>query len=271
MNDYERKQEERRARLTRAAERADRLAQAMDKGARDMASVIPFGQPILIGHHSEGRDRRYRERISNKFRRSAELSTKAKRLRELAASVGSGGVSSDDPDAIDKLRERLAVLEDKQAQMKRLNAEWRKAGSPKADNAEGWAKVAQALGREPHELASVRASQARDPLGRPPMPDYALTNNNANIRRIRERIAGLEKQTTRETKERTIGEVTIREDTTENRVLLLFPGKPEEEVRRMLKSSGFRWSPTRGAWSRMLNNAGIATAEYVAQQIAKRA
>jgi hypothetical protein len=270
MNQYEQKQEERRARLTRAAERADRLAQAMDKGARDMASVIPFGQPILIGHHSEGRDRRYRERISNKFQRSAELSAKARRLRELAASVGSAGVSSDDPDAIDKLRERVELLEDRQHIMKRLNAIWRKHGSPRPDNSEGWAKVAEEFGST-DQCAKIRAAMARDPLNRGPFPDYALTNNNANIRRIRERIAGLEQQTTRETKERIIGEVTIREDTTENRVLLLFPGKPAEDVRRMLKSSGFRWSPTRGAWSRMLNNAGIASAEYVAQSIAKRA
>jgi len=256
--------------LIRAAERAERMSKAMHASADSMASVIPFGQPILVGHHSEHRDRRYRERIHNKMRRAIELSKHAERLRGAAASVGSGGISSDDPDAVAKLREQVEHLENRQHIMKRLNAAWRKHGSPRPDNSEGWAKLAEEFGNTDN-FAKLRAWMARDPLKRAPYPDYQLSNNNANIRRVRERIAQLEQHSARETKERTIGPVTIREDTTENRVLLLFPGKPAEEVRRMLKSNGFRWSPTRGAWSRMLNNAGIASAEYVAQAIAKRA
>ncbi len=32
--------------------------------------------------------------------------------------------------------------------------------------------------------------------------------------------------------------------------------KPSAEPRQALKSNGFKWSPTRGAWVRMLNNRG---------------
>lgn len=35
----------------------------------------------------------------------------------------------------------------------------------------------------------------------------------------------------------------------------------------MLKSRGFRWSPSEGAWQRLLNNAGIYAARYVVQSI----
>ncbi len=42
-----------------------------------MAQAIPFGQPILVGHHSEKRDRRYRGRIENHFCVSAELQDKS--------------------------------------------------------------------------------------------------------------------------------------------------------------------------------------------------
>ncbi|MEE8059026.1 MAG: DUF3560 domain-containing protein [Pseudomonadales bacterium] len=42
-------------------------SQTVYKRAKDMAPVIPFGQPILVGHHSEHRDRRYRDRIHNTF------------------------------------------------------------------------------------------------------------------------------------------------------------------------------------------------------------
>ena len=59
-----------------------------------------------------------------------------------------------------------------------------------------------------------------------------------------------------------IGEVTIQEQ--DNRVQILFPGKPSDEIRARLKSNGFRWSPTAGAWQRMPS----AWAWQVAREIA---
>lgn len=60
-------------RVERAENRAERYgdradcatdnANALLTKAHDMAARIPFGQPILVGHYSEGRDRRYRDRI----------------------------------------------------------------------------------------------------------------------------------------------------------------------------------------------------------------
>lgn len=42
-----------------------------------MASVIPFGQPILIGHPSEQRDRNYRDKIHNTFGKAFAMQDKA--------------------------------------------------------------------------------------------------------------------------------------------------------------------------------------------------
>lgn len=81
--------------IERAAERADRLANravkaaektdALDAKAHALADVIPFGQPILVGHHSEGRDRRYRAKIAatmdkavEAYRDQAEVERQAK-------------------------------------------------------------------------------------------------------------------------------------------------------------------------------------------------
>ncbi len=47
-------------------EKADRKASAADAlhdRAHRMADAIPFGQPILVGHHSEKRDRNYRAKM----------------------------------------------------------------------------------------------------------------------------------------------------------------------------------------------------------------
>lgn len=38
------------------------------------------------------------------------------------------------------------------------------------------------------------------------------------------------------------------------RLQLIFDGKPEEKTRETLKSNGFRWAPSKGAWQRLLNS-----------------
>ncbi len=95
MNSYERKQEDRRARLEAAADRAESRSNEAYKRA-DMsegATGIPFGQPILVGHHSEGRHRAAIKRADNAMRKSIDEGNRAKELRGKAAAVGTGGIS----------------------------------------------------------------------------------------------------------------------------------------------------------------------------------
>ncbi|HRM75967.1 MAG TPA: DUF3560 domain-containing protein, partial [Paracoccus sp. (in: a-proteobacteria)] len=89
----------RRDRLEAAADRAETRANAAYKRA-DMSEAstgIPFGQPILVGHHSESRHRRAIERADNAMRKSVAEDKRARELRAKAASVGTGGISSEDP------------------------------------------------------------------------------------------------------------------------------------------------------------------------------
>lgn len=58
------------------------------KGARQIADGIPFGQPILVGHHSERRARRDQERIDAGYRKSFAEADKAKRYAGRAAASG---------------------------------------------------------------------------------------------------------------------------------------------------------------------------------------
>ena len=48
----------------------------------------------------------------------------------------------------------------------------------------------------------------------------------------------------------------VKENVEAMRIQLFFEGKPEPEVRDILKSNGFRWAPSVGAWQRQLNNNG---------------
>ena len=54
--------------------------------------------------------------------------------------------------------------------------------------------------------------------------------------------------------EYTIGEVRIIENTEANRLQVFFPEKPSEEVRKELKSNGFRWASIAVCWQSYLND-----------------
>lgn len=105
----------------KAEQRSGRLASEVHQ----MASAIPMGQPILVGHHSEGRDRRYRERIGNKASKSVEESRKADHHASKADGLRQQldrSIFSDDADAIERLEEKVAALEAKRDAMKKANA-----------------------------------------------------------------------------------------------------------------------------------------------------
>jgi hypothetical protein len=48
-----------------------------------------------------------------------------------------------------------------------------------------------------------------------------------------------------------------------NRLQLIFDEKPNESQRTQLKSSGFKWAPSQGAWQRQLNNKAIYAANWI--------
>ena len=57
------RQQDRAAALADKADQAAATAVAAYGKARQLAGQIPFGQPILVGHHSESRMRRHAQRI----------------------------------------------------------------------------------------------------------------------------------------------------------------------------------------------------------------
>lgn len=259
MNSYEARQEARRQRYLDLAEKNEAKSETSFEQAHQMASVIPFGQPIMVGHHSEQADRNYRNRIHSTMTRGVDEHQKAKCYEDKAAAVGKGGISSDDPDAIAKLRTELEACKENQELMKAAN---KIIKSKKLSDAEKVAQVSALIGIS--ESAAWKLLQP-DFCGRIGFADYQLSNNSANIRRIKERIAQLEATAERQDVTEQHGDITYQES--DNRVELIFPGKPGQEVRSLLKHNGFKWSPTCGAWVRMLNNAGRSAARYVMQKI----
>jgi hypothetical protein len=236
-----------------------------------MASAIPFGQPILVGHHSEQRDRNYRAKIHNKFGKAFELDDKAKHYESRAASAECNhAISSDDPEALVKLQEKIDAAKADQEEMKAINAAWRKAKRPKHDDDADWERIHGLLSEE----CQKRIPRVRHDMGQhwhnydQPFPPYALSNNNANVRRMEKRIEELKQEgQATETTEVDRGICTVVENVEVNRIQLVFDGKPEEAVRAILKTHGFRWARSEGAWQRQLNSAGRRNADWVIKQI----
>lgn len=171
-------------------------------------------------------------------------------------SVGMGGIASDEENALDKLTAKLNKLTEWQETMKRINAYWRKHktfdGCPdvSAEKSAKWTEEMQRWG-----------------LTEKVFPSWELSNNNAEIRRIKARIEALKKELDREPAENISGEGwELVENKECMRLQFIFDGKPDPEVRELLKRNGFKWSPKNNAWQRLLNN----NARWAAKDIIKK-
>ncbi len=261
LGDHEQRQNDKRDRLEERAEKAQVISNQRCQTSSDLAHVLPFGQPILVGHHSEARHRRHIEKINTNMRKSVEAQQKADHLSKRAASVGSAGIASDDAQAIEKVRSKLANLESAQTKMKAVNAIIRKK---KLTNEEKIAQIAEVC-----QFSEAKAAELLIPdvMGEIGFARYALSNNNANIRATRKRLEDLEALHNQESLSDT-GEIDglvweLFED--DGRIQFKFDSKPSEAIRTLLKSNAFNCSPSRGyAWVRKITpNAVYATKRLI--------
>ncbi|MBX3216931.1 MAG: DUF3560 domain-containing protein [Labilithrix sp.] len=238
MADYEAKRTQRIDRLKARAARLTRAADAASERARAISSQIPLGQPVLVGHHSQRRHERDLERIRNRFARAVKLRDEAAAvLRRVRAAESNRAISSDDPEAVDKLRAKLAKLEADRALMVAAN----KAARSKAPQ-----EALVALG-----LSSAMVTQILTPdfMGRIGFPDYVLRNSAGEASRLRKRIAAMEARSSAPAPE-AVELPNARIEEADNRVRIFFSDRPSEALRASLKGSGFRWAPSVGAWQR---------------------
>jgi len=234
MNAYEEKKQARIERYRERAAAAEQRATELNKAGHDALHKIPFGQPILIGHHSEQWDRNYRNKACRKIERSFEESEKAAYYEQKASAVESNtAISSDDPEAIEKLEEKLAELQENHEALKAENKRRRKAGEA------------------PYEW-------------------YVLPYSLADIKRCKERIAQLKARRERGPVEKEYDGFKYVENVEDNRVQFFFKDIPAAEIRAELKSNGFRWARSVGAWQRQLTGNGLWAAKCVIKFIQER-
>ena len=253
VNDYEAKQEARRARLERAADNARAGSLAAHKRSQDLVAGIPFGQPILVGHHSEKRHRNAVDKSWDALGRAVKLTDEAEEYDRRAASVGEGGISSDDPDAIEKLADKRTELEQKRDLMKAANAFYKKNGT-----LDGW--------DGPADIRASGESNLRHSWDKNhPFPSYALTNIGARIRQAAKRTEQIERAAAIPASVEEINGVRVGVDPLGNRVSLTFGARLSKDNYKRVRSGGFVWSPTRGAFVRKLSNGAVYNARELAR------
>lgn len=236
--DYVEHKEARIDRLESRAAKAQAESAAAYNTARSIMDHIPPGQPILVGHHSEKRHRRDLDKIDRSMRKSAEADEKASYYASRAEAAASNtSISSDDPEAIEKLQSRLEALQEWQAMMKAVNAYYRKHRT-----LDGCPELT------PEVRQRIEKSWSMGWYVGVPFPSYALSNNNAEINRIKKRLEVLRTVDEMEHVEIEFDGGVIVTNEEINRVQIIFDAKPDETVRHKLKSWGFRWSPREGAW-----------------------
>ncbi len=216
-----------------------------------MTEHIPLGQPILIGHHSEKRDRTYRQKIKNTYSKAIEASDKAAYYADKASTIENNkAIFSDDPNAIEKLDEKIDELVKLQEFMKVANKLIRK------QDKEGFLKLE---GTTEQQWQILNQKDCFENLGYAP---FELTNNNANIRRLKLRREELKSKESLVTVSETIKGVRLVQNAEANRVQLIFPEQPSKETCLILsKKYNFHYCKLENAWRRHLNNAGFYAAK----------
>lgn len=257
-NAYEQNQAEKKqayaGRSKKLSEQADALYHYDLEMARNCA---PYGQPVFVGHHSEQRQRNRMKQSDNRMRKMFKLKEKSE-YYEQKANLVNRAISSDDEEAMDKLKAKLEKLELHQEKMKRINDAYRKHQD-----------LDQITELSDEEKENIKSRMKRIiPRYMIPYDSTYLAAGSASIRRIKKRITSLEYEKTRPTQpDIRKSNYTIREVRAENRIYFIFDEKPDGEVRSLLKLRGFKWSPVKKAWMRMLNANGRVEVKRVIEKI----
>ena len=227
---------------------ARKLAENMNKGYEITARV-----PSVLIAGPANFPVRAKEKQNAASDRNMEEFQYIQGLLDKIRSTGMGGISADDPQAVSKLEKKLEKLEASQELTKAVNAYYRKHGT-----LDGCPYLTE------KGIENLKADMASSwHYEKKPFQSWQLSNNNAEIHRLKGRIEEL----TRHKEAAYVGWEfeggTVEINREANRLQIYFEGKPDATVRDELKSNGFRWSPKAEAWQRQLNDTTIRVTDRI--------
>ena len=194
----------------------------------------------------------------------AAAARKAAKRKAFPHGADNEQIRSSDPAALQRIMTRIEEMALSIDQIKAANAIIRRMEKDLATEDDMVASVVANTGLTPEAAErGIRLASWQSRRG------FSTANGRAELRRLQQRLAAVARMRERGTQsqelETSAGAVEIKENAEIARIQLIFPGKPDDPTRRVLKTNGFRWSPSQGAWQRHLNEAG----RYAAQRVLK--
>jgi hypothetical protein len=243
---------------------SQKLAALIDK-ENHVNTMCPSVMITGSGNFPVRKKQKQNEAWDRLMREQGELYTPTNNyyFRKIETLLTNKTIYSNDELAVEKLQNKLSDHEELHAKMKAQNAYYRKHGTMK-----GYEGITDEEAAE--RDAKIKASMYWE---QQPFPSYYLSSNNAEIKRIKARIESITKlkaEAEKPTEDRypQIDGVKVVENAEAMRIQLIFDGKPSEDVRAVLKSHGFRWSPSFGAWQRQLTENGKYATRKALEEIA---
>jgi hypothetical protein len=219
--------------------RAENLRAWAEKRTERAAAVFEANEPYTSDYafntqpgHIPARARiiAQEDRAHESLRKARDMASRADEIERQAERA----IYDDDPDAVERLTERLAELEAERDRIKRYNASCRK----------GARDFSILTADERADLAST-AKAAPYMIGKKgEMPAYKLRNLTGNIKRNRDRLEVVKKRQARTEAAEATG-VLVEHLGTYARVT--FAAKPDRDTLDALKAAGYRWG--QGSWT----------------------
>ena len=220
---------------------SERKSTAAFDTAHRISSMIPFGQPILVGHHSEAHARRDADRICNNMDKACEMSKKAEEHESKAAGLQhqlETCIFSDDENAIQAITDKVNGMKTRLEHMRAANKAWKKSGVA--------GLVSFGYSQEEAERIA-RAIETAYSWDKKPFATYEITNLSGNIRRMEQRIPEIQRRNDRAKQAEEAGGMSIQLCGTGNEYArVTFAEKPDYSIIQDLKAAGFRWQS--GCW-----------------------
>lgn len=249
----------RREKLEARADRREQWAQGAESKSeqafsrsRAATEGIPFGQPVLVGHHSESRHRRDIARGLNGLQKGVELAEKAQHHERRAAGLRrqlDNSIFSDDENAIEALEAKAAKQDEAANLCNEYNRTWRKGGVELMRE-----KYGDKIAAETAKTAASYSWLATKP--------FCATSYRAEARRCRQRIEEIKRRNKQREEAQDAGGMTV--SGTGDYVHIAFADKPEWDILKDLKETGFRWSG--GSWFGSRENIPDSVADLATEQ-----
>lgn len=117
--DYEERIQEKKMKYEKLIEKSKARAIEYSNSNINRLKVLPLGQPILVGHHSEKKHRKLIQKAHNDINKAIKEEDKSIYYEEKIKLIEENkAIYNDDPNAIMKLKEKLEQLENERKQIK---------------------------------------------------------------------------------------------------------------------------------------------------------